>query len=241
VQTSDVKLTLTPMSATTLTMPATPHPGNAIIVGITCISEYGYDADASVAGDCVLASGDVTDNHGNTYPRAVQGEPLKSSRQGARSYIFIAEGIVAPAGDFTITVDPEGANPTQSAAWGAIEVAGLSAPPSRDAWGISMVGGADKTSTTATTDYPTIQANELAVGVLTMRTEDNFMNIQYEMGWTSQHLHDNATEANANPPGHSMVTSVLTSVGVQSHTWTHDNPTRSVAGVIATFKGASQN
>jgi hypothetical protein len=46
-------------------------------VGITYISDYGYDGDASVTGDCILSNGTVTDNHGYTYTRVVQGEPIR--------------------------------------------------------------------------------------------------------------------------------------------------------------------
>ncbi|MBK7586254.1 MAG: hypothetical protein IPI67_39475 [Myxococcales bacterium] len=238
VQASAVKLSTSPEAVSKLTLSATPQPGNAIIVGITCISEYGYDGDAGVAGDCVLSNGSVADNQGNTYTRVVQGEPLASSHQKARSYIFIAQNIAA-AGSFIISVDPEGPPQVQGIAWGAIEVAGLKAPPSLDAWGLSLVGGTNATTTTATTDLATTQANELAVGVLTMRSDDTNMMITQESGWVSHQVHQNSTSANMNPPGHSMVSKLLTSSGKISHTWTHDMPTRSVAGVIATFKGAS--
>ena len=67
------------------------------------------------------------------------------------------------------------------------------------------------------------------------------MLITPESTWVSHHSHQNATDANMNPPGHSMVSKVLSSTGVVSHTWTHDEPTRGVAAVIAVFKGASQN
>jgi hypothetical protein len=53
------------------------RPRSAIIVGITYISDYGYDGDASVTGDCILSNGTVTDNHGYTYTRVVQGEPIR--------------------------------------------------------------------------------------------------------------------------------------------------------------------
>jgi hypothetical protein len=38
---------------------------------------------------------------------------------------------------------------------------------------------------------------------------------------------------------HSLVTRVLTVPGVVSHTWTHDEPTRGVAAIIATFRGVA--
>ena len=53
-------------------------------MGITCISDYGYDGDAATAGDCTVSNGDVTDNSGNSYARAVQGEPIRSSHQKER-------------------------------------------------------------------------------------------------------------------------------------------------------------
>jgi hypothetical protein len=38
---------------------------------------------------------------------------------------------------------------------------------------------------------------------------------------------------------HSLVTRVLTESGVVSHTWTHEEPSRGVAAIIATFRGAA--
>lgn len=241
VQASETELSLPPEGVSSLSLPAKPSPGNSIIAGITCISEWGYDADAGVSGDCILSNGTVTDNAGNTYTRVVQGEPIKSSHQSARSYVFIAQNISVPSGSFVISVDPEGPPMAQAIAWGTIEVSGLHAPPSLDAWGVSQVGGTNATSTTATTDLPTTQANELAVGVLSMRSNDTNMLIAPEATWVSHHLHQNSTDANMNPPGHSMISKILTTTGVVSHTWTHDTPTRGVAAVVVTFKGASPN
>ena len=121
--------------------------------------------------------------------------------------------------------------------FGAIEVAGLAAPPSFDASGISLVGGNGDTSTNATTDLATVQANELAIGVLTMRSDDTNMLITPEAGWTAHQSNQNG--ADGHPPGHHMVSFVTTRVGQVSHTWTHDPPTRNVAAVIATFRGAT--
>jgi hypothetical protein len=140
-----------------------------------------------------------------------------------------------------ISVDPEGTSTVQAVAWGAIEVSGLKAPPSLDASGISLVGETRATSTTAKTDLATTQTNELAVGVLSMRSNDTNMLITPETTWVSHHNHQNSTDANQNPPGHSMVSKVLSSAEEISHTWTHRAPTRGVAAVIATFKGAAQN
>lgn len=215
----------------TLTLQALPHAGHAIIVGVTCISDY--------LGDCIIESAGVTDNQGNTYTRVVQSEAISSSAQAARGYIFIAENIASPSGSFVISVDPlgpEGAVLNQSMAWGAIEVSGLAAPPTLDAWGISLLGG--PTSTTAATDLPTVVPSELAVAVFSMRSGDTNMLITPEETWESHHIHQNNSSG---PPGHSMVSKVLTSTGVVTHTWTHDVPTRGSAAVIATFQGAAQN
>jgi hypothetical protein len=221
----------------TITLAFTPSAGNAIIVGITCHST----ADGISAGDCVIDPGGVTDNQGNSYARIVQGLPILSSAQGARPYIFIAENIGAPSGELIISIDPVGSSPPelQMMVAGAIEVAGLATPPSFDTSGISLVGGTDVTETTAITDLATTQANELAIGVLSMRSNDPNMLITPEAGWTMHHENQNGVDGF--PPGHSMVSQITTSTGQISHTWTHDMPSRGVAAVIATFRGAVQN
>lgn len=207
---------------------AAPSAGNAIIVGITGFSEV---------DNFTVAPGGVNDNQGNSYTRVFEGESVVSSTtHGVRGYIFIAENISAPSGAFVVSVDPNGSVPAnvQSVAWGAIEVAGLGPPPSLDATGGTLVLSG-QTSTTATTDLATTQANELAVAVLSMRSNDNNMLITPDPAWASHHLHQNGASG---PPGHSMVSQVLDATGVISHTWTHDVPTRGVVGIIATFKGA---
>jgi hypothetical protein len=122
--------------------------------------------------------------------------------------------------------------------WGAIEVSGLAASPSLDAWGSSLVGGSEAISTTAVTDLATTQQNELAVAVLSMRDTDTNMVITPEASWVQHHVNQNSATGQ---PGHSMVTQLLTSAGIISHTWTHDEPDRGVTGIIATFRGAAQN
>jgi hypothetical protein len=136
-----------------------------------------------------------------------------------------------------LSVDPNGSVPPdlQLVAWGAIEVAGLATPPSLDASGISVVTGDGGTETTATTDLAPTQSNELAVAVLTMRSDDTNMLITPAAGWTSHHVNQNGYSG---PPGHSMVTQIIASTDIVSHTWTHDLPSRGAAGVIATFRGA---
>ena len=214
----------------TLTFEPAPRAGNSIIVGVTCISDY--------LSDCTISTGGVTDNHGNSYTRAVQSEPIRSSAQAARGYIFIAQNVVVASGPFVISVDPEGTTTLQAVAWGAIEVSGLAAPPSLDAWGITVAGGSDPTSTTAATDRATAQPNELAVAMLSMRSSDTNMLITPESSWVSHHIHQNNASG---PPGHSMVSRLLSSTAIVSHSWTHDAPTRGVAAIIATFAGAAQN
>lgn len=163
----------------TLTFNSLPGAGNAIIVGVTCISDHN--------GDCIVAPGGVTDNHGNLYTRVLQGEPILSSAQGVRGYVFIAENTPAPSDSFVISVDPEGTTSLQRVAWGAIEVSGLAAAPSLDAWGISLASASATTMGTATTDLPTVQANELAVAVMTMRSNDTNMLITPQSSWVSHH------------------------------------------------------
>lgn len=226
VNVSDTAMTLTDDVPTLELTP--PSAGNAIIVGITCQSTTGW---------CTLPQGSVTDNQGNSYTRIMQGEAVTSSSQGARAYIFIAENIATPSGPLVLSVDPNGSVPPdiQLVAWGAIEVAGLATPPSIDASGVSIVTSNDATETTALTDLAPMQPNELAVAVLTMRSDDTNMLITPAAGWTSHHLNQNGYSG---PPGHSMVTQILTSTDIVSHTWTHDEPSRGAAAVIATFRGA---
>jgi len=214
----------------TLTLDPPPSAGNAIIVGVTCISDH--------LGDCTIPDGGVTDNHANTYARIVQSEPIRSSAQAARGYIFIAQDVVAPSGPLVISVNPDGTTTLQAVAWGAIEVSGLAPAPSLDAWGISLAGATDPNSTVATTDRATTQPNELAVAVLSMRSADTNMLITPESTWVEHQVHQNNSSG---PPGHSMVSRVLSSTGIVSHTWSHDVPTRGVAAIIATFVGAAQN
>jgi len=119
--------------------------------------------------------------------------------------------------------------------WGAIEVSGLATAQSLDQTGTKGVEA--NTSTTVTTTASTTQANELAVAVLTDRTNDTDAAIVPEMGWTQHHINQDITPAMP----HSMVSLVLSATGVVSHTWTHDVPTRGTTAVIATFKGAAAN
>jgi hypothetical protein len=208
----------------TLTLPSAPSEGNAIIVGISCISDY--------QADCVIPNGGVTDNQGNSYTRVLQSQPIQSSAQAGRGYVFIAEEIGAPSGEVVISVDPDGPTTTQAVTWGAIEVAGLAAAPSLDASGIGAPHGTG--TTTVTTSAAPAQPNQLAVAVLTVRSADTNIGIIAQEGWTSQHAHQ---DNSIGPPGHSMVTQVLTGSGVVSHTWTHNPPTRGATAVIATFAG----
>jgi hypothetical protein len=211
-----------------LSFSAPPHAGNTIIVGVTCISDY--------MGDCIIPAGGVTDTSSNTYTRAVQGEPLLSSAQGARAYIFFAENIAVTSSSFTISVAPDGGSALQQVAWGAIEVSGLAPSGSLDATGASLSGAS--TSTTVSTDLETTQANELAIGVLSMRSTDTNLLITPEESWTSHHVNQNNSSG---PPGHSMISQLLTATGIVTHTWTHDEPSRSAAGIIATFRGVLPN
>jgi len=236
VQASPLKLTMSPTQASDITLSTAPQAGNAIIVGVTCISDHGVDTDAGMNGDCLLSAGTVTDNQSNTYTQVVQGSPIKSSQQAARGYIFVAQPIAAPSGAFTITVDPEGTSTVQGIAWGVIEVAGLSAAPSLDVTGYSAA--ASGTSTTAATFQPTTQANELAVAVLSIRHNDVNAGIVPDSSWKSHHLHQDSVNG---PPAHSLVSKVLSATGTASHAWNHVQPSRGAAGVIATFKGALQN
>jgi hypothetical protein len=62
------------------------------------------------------------------------------------------------------------------------------------------------------------------------------MLITPESTWTQHHVHQNAASG---IPGHSMITQILTTTGIVTHTWTHDPPTRGVTGILATFRGAT--
>ena len=241
VQASPLKLSMPGELTSTITFATAPNAGNSIIVGITCVSDHGVimnDAGtgATQNGDCLVPTGSVTDNHGNSYAQVVQGSPIKSSHQAARGYIFIAETITVPSSPFAIKVDPVGTSNVQAIAWGVIEVSGLSAPPSLDASGYTAA--ASGTTTNASTFQVTTQANELAVAVLSVRHDQTYAGIQPSAGWSPHQIHQD----NANgPPAHSMVSKVLNSTGTASHTWTHAVPSRGAAGVIATFKGAATN
>ncbi|GMV16480.1 MAG: hypothetical protein AMXMBFR56_47040 [Polyangiaceae bacterium] len=240
VQSTPVKLTMAPTQTSAITLAAAPVAGNAIIVGVSCISDFGVvigdGGGALVNGDCLMPPGSVSDNQGNTYTQVVQGVAITSSHQAARGYIFIAQPIGAPSGSFTITVDPEGTSAGQGIAWGAIEVAGLSAPPSLDATGYTA--SANGTSTTAATFQATTQANELAVAVLTIRHNAVYAGIVPDNTWVSHQIHQDSLTG---PPAHSMVSKIQTATGKPSHTWAHAAPSRGAAGVIATFKGAATN
>jgi len=211
--------------ALTLTPP--PAAGNAVIVGITCFSEV---------DNCVIPQGGVTDNQGNAYRRVVEGASIISSTtHGSRGYIFVAESVGPTNGAFTIRVDANGAPDAnyQDFAWGALEVAGLAQANSVDKTG-SVPNVCCELSTTVSTSGPTTQANELAVAVHTARSNDNNVNYGHEPTWTEHHVNVNGTTG-ASP--HSMVTKVLSTTGIVSHTWTHDAVTRGTSAIIATFKG----
>ncbi len=212
------------------TMPAAPAAGNAIIVGLNCFSEV---------DNCTVPEGGVTDNQGNTYVRVMGSDSITSSTtHGVRGYIFIAENIAAASGPFTITVDPNGGlQNNQSVVWGAIEVAGLAAPPSLDQTGLSTATCCPS-STTVATEGATAQANELAVAVLTVRSNDDDVQIVPQDGWTQHQVNQNGQGV---APPHSMVSRILTEAQVVSHTWTHDPPTRGESAVIATFRGQGPN
>lgn len=210
-----------------LSLPAPPTAGNAIIVGITCFSEV---------DNCTIPQGGVTDNRGNTYQRAIEGSSIVSSTtHGARGYIFIAENIADPGGDLTITVNPNGSYPEnyQHFTWGALEVSGLSSN-SLDQTGV-LANTCCPTSTTVSTAAVTAQPNELAVAINTIRSNDDNVNYGHDPTWTEHHM---ASEGVSNNP-HSLVTKILSTTGTVSHTWTHDAPTRGVSAVIATFRGAA--
>lgn len=207
----------------------TPSAGNALIVGITCFTEV---------ENCVIEEGGVTDNQGNLYRLVVEGSSIVSSdTHGSRGYLFIAENIPEPMGQVTITVNPLGEPETsfQNFAWGVLEVSGLLPLNSVDQTG-TFPNTCCFTSTTVTTDGPTVQANELAVAVHTARSNDNDFNYGHEPEWTEHHVNNDGLSLASQ---HSLVARVLSEPGVVSHTWTHDEPTRGVSAIIATFRGAS--
>lgn len=211
-----------------LTLTTPPTAGNALIVGITCFSEV---------DNCVIPEGGVTDNQGNLYRLVIEGASIVSSdTHGSRPYLFITENIPAPTGPLTITVNPNGTPPAnyQNFAWGVLEVAGL-APNSVDQTG-DVPNTCCFTSTTVTTNGPTTSANELAVAVHAARSNDNDFNYMHETGWVEQHVNNDGVSLASQ---HSLVTRVLTEPGTISHTWTHDEPSRGVSAIIATFRGAA--
>jgi hypothetical protein len=212
-----------------LTLPTVPATGNALIVGITCFSDF---------ENCVIPESGVTDNQGNHYRLVIEGASIVSSdTHGSRPYLFIAESIAAPSGPLTITVNPNGTPPDnyQNFAWGVLEVSGLARENSVDQTG-SVPNSCCEPSTTVSTDAATVQANELAVAVHSARSNDNDFNYAHDPVWVEQHLNDDGVSLASQ---HSLVTRVLTETGVISHTWTHDEPTRGVAAVIATFRGVA--
>jgi hypothetical protein len=211
-----------------LTLSALPQAGNALIVGISCFSDL---------DNCIIPDGGVTDNQGNTYALVVEGASIVSSdTHGSRPYLFIAQTIPAPTGAFTITVNPNGTpdDNVQNFAWGVIEVSGL-APNAVDQTG-RFPNTCCFESTTVETDGATTQANELAVAVHTARSNDNDFNYGHDAAWTERQLNDDGVSQASQ---HSLVTRVLTEPGVVSHTWTHDEPSRGVSAIIATFRGAA--
>lgn len=212
-----------------LTLSRLPSAGNALIVGISCFSEV---------DNCVIPEGGVSDNQGNTYALVVEGASIVSSdTHGTRPYLFIAENIAEPTGTFTISVNPNGDPATnyQNFAWGVLEVSGLATQNSLDQVGSTPNSCCDP-ATTVTTEDATAQANELAVAVHSARSNDNDFNYGHEENWVERHVNnDGVSQASQ----HSLVTRVLTESGVVSHTWTHAEPSRGVAAIIATFRGAA--
>jgi hypothetical protein len=213
----------------TLTLTQPPAAGNALIVGVTCFSDL---------DNCVIPEGGVTDNQGNQYRLVVEGASIVSSdTHGTRPYLFIAESVAVSTAPFIITVNPNGTPPTnyQNFAWGVLEVSGLATENSVDQIGY-FPNTCCFTSTTVTTEGATAQANELAVAVHSARSNDNAFHYGHEPSWIEQHVNnDGVSQASQ----HSLVTRILTEPAQISHTWTHNEPTRGVAAVIATFRGAA--
>jgi hypothetical protein len=211
-----------------ITLSTAPRAGNALIVGVSCFSEV---------DNCLIPDGGVSDNQGNSYELVIEGGSIVSSEtHGTRPYLFMAENIGEPSGDFVISVDANGApaDNYQNFAWGVLEVSGL-APDPVDRTG-AFPNSCCEPSTTVATDAATRQPNELAVAVHSARSNDNDFNYLPEAGWQQQHVNDDGLSQASQ---HSLVSRILTEPGVVSHTWTHDEPTRGVVAVIATFRGAS--
>jgi hypothetical protein len=222
--------TVSTVDVPTVTLTPSPSAGNSIIVGVSCMT--------SMDQDCVLTEANVFDNQGNDYALVIQGAAILSSQQGARPYLFIAQNIGFPNGPFVVSVDPAGTVPAQAqnVTFGAIEVSGLvSTPPSFDVLAQTPAFGS-VSPTTILTPTATSQANELAVALLTIRSEDTNVLITPESTWTTHQVNQSGTN---NQLAHSMISRVLTTTGTVTHTWTHDDPTRGGAAVLATFKGAS--
>lgn len=210
-----------------LTLSAVPSAGNALIVGITCFTEV---------DNCVIEEAGVFDNQGNHYRLVVEGSSIVSSdTHGSRGYLFIAENISEPMGDLTITLDPLGMPSTsfQNFAWGVLEVSGLASDS------VDQIGTFPNTccfsSTTVTTDGAITQPNQLAVAVHSARSNDSDFNYGHDPAWIQHHVNGDGLSLASQ---HSLVARIVSEPGVVSHTWTHNEPTRGVAAIIATFRGA---
>ena len=77
----------------------------------------------------------------------------------------------------------------------------------------------------------------MAVHTARSNDEDNDFNYGHDAAWTERQLNsDGVSQASQ----YSLVTRILTEPGVVSHTWTHDEPTRGVSAIIATFRGVAE-
>ncbi|MCC6214273.1 MAG: hypothetical protein IT376_05360 [Polyangiaceae bacterium] len=205
----------------------TPAEGSAIVVAMTFFSDTALGA--------IPADG-VSDNQGNTYDLVAAGAPITSQpTHAARGYLFLARGIGPVVEPFEVVARPTiGGSPHfQQMTWGALEVTGL-APTGV----VDRTGSAPSTAccafTNVATGGPTLQRNELAVGVLSMRSNDPDVQLAPETGWEQPHVWQDGQSV-GNP--HSLVWRIVAEPEVVTHTWTHDVPTRGASAILATLRG----
>jgi len=211
-----------------LVLAKAPSAGNAILVGISCYS--------TVDG-CTLVPGSVSDDQGNVYARVEEGVSIGGGSDGVRGYLFIAENVVVTKSPFTISVNPNGTSSQneQAVAVGAIEVSGLAPAPALDQHG-KTPAPTQTTATSVSSPGPLLQPNELAVALLSLRSDESPFTINPDASWTPCHVSQGGQGA---PLGHSLVAKVLSSTAIVTHTWTHKKPGVGSAAILATFRGQS--
>lgn len=187
---------------------ALPAAGNAIVV--TC---WAFSSNA-------FATGNVTDNQGNTYTFIEERANVSGD---ARAATYYALNIGAPSGTFTVTLNMSGASDAMVV--GSAEFSGVAVTGALDQHTTGQgTSAAPSTGTTASTS----QADEVAVGTVEIGTNGPYVT---PSGW-SQIIEE---DDNSGIQGGESVYQILSAVGTPAATWS----TGSVgwSGCIATFKG----